>query len=151
MNRGGAAAPRRGYSVEDELRTRRFGRRPGAPPRRRYAALVFYTGGALLSVATRNPGLFARCDACPVKDDGRPAVGWVWNDQARTYKPPGARYCCWANAVFYDFDHTCPWTGTAIARDNMTSFRHFVASVNVLSYATAAVFVIGVVGFAPRD
>ena len=101
--------------------------------------------GALASTALRDPGLLRRAERAP--DDG-PA--WHWNDQAKTYKPPGARYCTWCDAVFRDFDHTCPWTGTAIARGNLTSFHCFVGAVQVLFYATIAIFILGALGVFPN-
>ena len=110
-----------------------------------YGAVIAATALALISVSTRNPGLLRRRDAAPEGD-----VNWVWNDQAATYKPPGAIYCSWCDAVLLDFDHTCPWTGTGIARGNMTSFKAFVVCVQVLIYATIAIFVLGAIGVFPR-
>ena len=37
-------------------------------------------------------------------------------------------------ALVYDYDHVCPWTGTAIGKGNMIPFKIFVFSVNVLCY-----------------
>ena len=74
---------------------------------------------------------------------------WI-STQARTYKPPGARYCDWCNAVFYEFDHTCPWTGTAIARNNMRSFRSFVALVQLELWCTIAVVILWFSELVPR-
>ena len=110
-----------------------------------YAAAIAFGAAALASTALRNPGLLRRRDAAP--DEG---PTWHWNDQAKTYKPPGARYCTWCDAVFLDFDHTCPWTGTAIARGNLTSFHCFVGAVQVLFYSTIAIFILGALGIFPR-
>lgn len=101
-----------------------------------YAAVVLATATALYSTALRDPGLHERTSVA--QDDT-----WTWNDQARTFKPPGARYCPWCDAVFLNFDHTCPWTGTAIAKNNLRSFRVFVCLLQLLAYYTAAVFVLG--------
>ena len=72
-----------------------------------YAANVAIVFGALLSTALRDPGLLQRRPTAPAPD-------WNWNDQAQTFKPPGARYCPWCDVVITHFDHTCPWTGTGI-------------------------------------
>ena len=110
-----------------------------------YACIVAFTFAALLSTATRNPGMLPRFDAVP-----ECAMAWTWNDQAKTYKPPGSRYCNWCDATFLDFDHTCPWTGTAIAKGNMGSFKCFVGSIQLLFYATIVIFVLGALGELPR-
>ena len=34
--------------------------------------------------------------------------------------------------TWQDFDHTCPWTGTAIGRGNMRPFTAFVSSCGAL-------------------
>ena len=82
------------------------------------------------------------------KDAGAGGTTWTWNDQARTFKPPGARYCPIADAVFEDFDHTCPWTGTAIAKGNIGSFRFFIVALQFLFYSTIAVLVLAFTGVA---
>ena len=115
-----------------------------------YGVIVLWTACALASVSLRNPGLVERRDSIPMRENGKPELAWVWNDQARTYKPPGARYCDWCNAVFYEFDHTCPWTGTAIARNNMRSFRSFVALVQLELWCTIAVVILWFSELVPR-
>jgi len=40
-----------------------------------------------------------------------------------------------------DFDHVCPWTGTAIGRNNMLPFRIFVFSINVLCYLSVGLVI----------
>ena len=115
-----------------------------------YGVIVLWTACALASVSLRNPGLVERRDSIPCRENGKPELAWVWNDQARTYKPPGARYCDWCNAVFYEFDHTCPWTGTAIARNNMRSFRSFVALVQLELWCTIAVVILWFSELVPR-
>jgi hypothetical protein len=74
---------------------------------------------ALSMVACRNPGIMRRFDSQP--DDE-----WRWNDQARTFRPKGAKYDPECAVVVESFDHTCPWTGTAIGKGNITAFRCFV-------------------------
>jgi hypothetical protein len=54
---------------------------------------------------------------------------WRWSDQANTYRPSGAQYDDECKVVCREFDHVCPWTGTAIAEDNMTAFKCFVSGI----------------------
>lgn len=87
------------------------------------------TGGliyALFSVSCRDPGIMRRHEIRPVDGDQ-----WRWNDQAQTYRPRGAVYDPDCAVVVEDFDHTCPWTGTAIGKKNMPPFQAFVALVFV--------------------
>ncbi|KAJ1448696.1 hypothetical protein M885DRAFT_538269 [Pelagophyceae sp. CCMP2097] len=109
-----------------------------------YAACVGLELAALLSTGCRDPGLVRRALTAP-------HPSWTWNDQARTFKPPGARYCSWCECCFVDFDHTCPWTGTAIAGGNIKSFKTFLFLLQVVLYYTVAVFVMGILGFATRQ
>lgn len=74
---------------------------------------------ALSLVACRNPGIMRRFDSQQDEE-------WRWNDQARTYRPKGAKYDPECAVVVEGFDHTCPWTGTAIGKQNMMAFRCFV-------------------------
>lgn len=109
-----------------------------------YAALVAFVAIALLATALRDPGILLRHASAPDET-------WTWNDQARTFKPPNARYCPWCDCVLESFDHTCPWTGTAIAKNNIASFRCFVGFIQLLAYYTAAVFLIGALHVADRN
>ena len=61
-------------------------------------------------------------------DDGE----WIWNDQALTFRPRKAKYDSTCACVFEKYDHTCPWTGTAIAKNNIVPFRIFVMLVVVM-------------------
>lgn len=44
-------------------------------------------------------------------------------------------------ALIYDFDHLCPWTGTAIGKGNMKAFKFFVLGVNILCYLSIGLVV----------
>ena len=55
---------------------------------------------ALLMVACRDPGVLYRHKSLP---DG--AEDWRWNDQARTYRPPKARFDPECQVVVDGFDH----------------------------------------------
>jgi hypothetical protein len=56
---------------------------------------------SLVMVACRNPGIMYRQT---VKPEG--VEGWRWNDQARTWRPPKARYDPECAVVVDGFDHT---------------------------------------------
>lgn len=77
---------------------------------------------SLLMVSCRNPGILYRYHQPPPG-----AENWRWNDQARTYRPPKARFDPECQAIINGFDHTCPWTGTVrfsnFSRDNMEKER----------------------------
>ena len=74
---------------------------------------------ALSLVACRDPGIFYRYREPP--DDT-----WLWSDQAETWRPAHAKYDGDCAVIVDEFDHVCPWTGTAIGRKNMLAFRVFV-------------------------
>jgi len=82
---------------------------------------------SLLLTGCRNPGIFKRHRTIPA--DAPDADTWRWNDQARTFRPEHARYDTDTKCVIDHFDHTCPWTGTAIGGGNIRSFYVFVSSV----------------------
>eukprot|EP00559_Dactyliosolen_fragilissimus_P001850 CAMPEP_0184865598 /NCGR_PEP_ID=MMETSP0580-20130426/18603_1 /TAXON_ID=1118495 /ORGANISM="Dactyliosolen fragilissimus" /LENGTH=466 /DNA_ID=CAMNT_0027364871 /DNA_START=27 /DNA_END=1427 /DNA_ORIENTATION=- len=99
---------------------------------------------SLFSVSCRDPGILLRhhnpppspptssCihDSSSYKQQQQYSRGtWRWNDKAQTYKPPGAFYDTDCAVVIEDFDHTCPWTGTAIGKKNMPAFQAFIALV----------------------
>lgn len=88
------------------------------------------TGGLFLSlfmVSCRDPGILYRHAEPPTGDE----EDWRWNDQALTYRPVGAKYDPDCAVVIEQFDHTCPWTGTAIGKRNMLWFRVFVLFVGI--------------------
>jgi hypothetical protein len=106
-----------------------------------YGSTVGFVLVALCCVSCRDPGLMER-----VVDEEAGEGGWFWNEQVGSFRPPGALYCRECGVLIQDFDHTCPWTGTAIGRNNMFAFKTFVVSVNVLCY-----FSIGLVIWALLD
>jgi len=54
---------------------------------------------------------------------------WRWTDRAHSYRPRNSYYDADTAVVVEEFDHTCPWTGTAIGKKNMRAFQCFVALV----------------------
>jgi DHHC palmitoyltransferase len=81
---------------------------------------------SLLMVGCQDPGILYRHNVPPNSSE---ATEWQWNDQALTYRPLHAKYDSECAVVIEQFDHTCPWTGTAIGKKNMFWFRIFVAFV----------------------
>mmetsp|Transcript_21876 Transcript_21876/g.62345 ORF Transcript_21876/g.62345 Transcript_21876/m.62345 type:complete len:187 (-) Transcript_21876:277-837(-) len=65
------------------------------------------------------------------RPEGEEGQDWRWNDQAQTYRPKEARYDPECGVVVEGFDHTCPWTGTAIGSRNMFWFRIFTGMVPI--------------------
>lgn len=94
-----------------------------------YLPVIAITLISLFGVSCRDPGLLQR-----VTDEEAGQVGWVWNEQVGSFRPPDALYCRECKAVIQDFDHLCPWTGTGIGKGNMGCFKSFVLSVNILCY-----------------
>jgi len=61
----------------------------------------------------------------------KPKSNWRWNDQARTFRPPGAVYDEDLGLIVVGFDHVCPWTGTGIGEKNICAFHTFVTTLCV--------------------
>ncbi|OEU18747.1 hypothetical protein FRACYDRAFT_274878 [Fragilariopsis cylindrus CCMP1102] len=83
---------------------------------------------ALAMTAFRDPGIQRRCSDPPPDQEGNQ---WRWNDRALSYRPRGAWYDPDTGVIVEGFDHTCPWTGTAIGKKNMLAFQCFVTLVFV--------------------
>mmetsp|Transcript_11503 Transcript_11503/g.23735 ORF Transcript_11503/g.23735 Transcript_11503/m.23735 type:complete len:321 (-) Transcript_11503:182-1144(-) len=83
---------------------------------------------ALAMTAFRDPGILPRHSNPP---PGQDESLWRWNERALTYRPRGAWYDTDTAVVVEGFDHTCPWTGTAIGKKNMCAFQCFVTLVFV--------------------
>lgn len=83
---------------------------------------------ALSLTACRDPGILRRHNEAPPGEEGS---SWRWNDRALSYRPRGAWYDSDTGVIVDGFDHTCPWTGTAIGKKNMLAFQCFVSLVFV--------------------
>jgi len=81
---------------------------------------------SLSCVSCRDPGILIRH-----KDPPNVEEGWLWNDQALTFRPRKAKYDKECGVVIDELDHVCPWTGTAIGKNNMPAFKCFVPLVIV--------------------
>mmetsp|Transcript_14284 Transcript_14284/g.16197 ORF Transcript_14284/g.16197 Transcript_14284/m.16197 type:complete len:246 (+) Transcript_14284:188-925(+) len=89
---------------------------------------------SLFCVSCRDPGLIER-----VTDEEAANSNYVWNEQVGSYRPPNAMYCRECQSLIMDYDHLCPWTGTAIGGNNMCAFKTFVVSVNLLCYGSIGI------------
>lgn len=96
-----------------------------------YYPMIAITLISLFFTSCRNPGLAER-----VTDEEAGRSGWFWNEQVGSFRPPGTMYCRECKVLIEGYDHLCPWTGTGIGRGNMTAFKFFVTSVNLLCYGT---------------
>lgn len=85
---------------------------------------------SLSMISCRNPGILLRHSQIP--SNIQTPEDWRWNDQARTYRPSKAKFDTECQVVIEGFDHTCPWTGTAIGSKNMFWFKTFVSLVCVM-------------------
>ena len=94
---------------------------------------------SLCMISCRNPGILYRHSEIPADADEE----WKWNDQARTYRPPSARFDSECQVVIKGFDHTCPWTGTAIGSENMFWFKIFVCMVPIMIVYTVCLAAFG--------
>eukprot|EP00536_Pseudo-nitzschia_multiseries_P013897 jgi/Psemu1/261799/estExt_Genewise1Plus.C_6290021 len=83
---------------------------------------------SLCMISCRNPGILYRHSQIPANTEEE----WRWNDQAMTYRPASSRFDSDCQVVVEGFDHTCPWTGTAIGSANMFWFRIFVTMVVIM-------------------
>jgi hypothetical protein len=126
-------------------------------------ALAGITLMALALVACRDPGILphygeepresvaareAAAAAAAARGNGRyrPSRGdqWVYNDQMAAWRPRGAVYDHDVNACVLGFDHVCPFTGTAIGRNNLCAFYVFTGGVQVLIWFAIGVGFYGV-------
>lgn len=86
------------------------------------------TVGLIVSLgctACSDPGILYRIDEPPPQEESL----YRWSDQTQTYRPRTAIYDTDTGVVVRGFDHTCPWTGTAIGENNMLPFQTFVCLV----------------------
>ena len=78
----------------------------------------------LAMTSLSDPGIVRR-HAEPLEED------WIWSDQALTYRSPKAKYDPLCAVMIDEYDHVCPWVGTAVGAGNMRWFTKFVTMVGV--------------------
>mmetsp|Transcript_32229 Transcript_32229/g.41423 ORF Transcript_32229/g.41423 Transcript_32229/m.41423 type:complete len:361 (+) Transcript_32229:271-1353(+) len=102
-----------------------------------FIALTLLSLLALASVACRNPGLIPHYHDEPEESMSspvgvRPNRKWIFNDMTSSWRPRGAVYDRDVNAIIAEFDHVCPFTGTAIGGNNIYCFYWFVGMIQIL-------------------
>lgn len=90
-------------------------------------SILAFNVTALAFTACNNPGVLKRQTEPP--ENGQ---RWRFHTGAGAYQPPGSRYCDECQVFVRDYDHFCPWTGTAIAGNNLPFFYCFVGSLNLV-------------------
>ena len=88
-----------------------------------WALVTFVMFYSLLRTSCGDPGVLYRHSRIPT---GAAEDAWFWNDQAQSYRPRGAKFDSETQTIVEQYDHTCPWVGTAIGRRNMPSFQRFL-------------------------
>lgn len=96
-----------------------------------WSSFTFGLCFSLFSVAFRDPGILPKYKEIPnAADEGGDTrskkTSWRWIDSAQSYAPRGASYDPDCAVIVEEFDHTCPWTGTAIGKNNMLAFQCFI-------------------------
>jgi len=89
---------------------------------------------ALFFTACKDPGIVPRMSSVPPATQEQ----FRWDDRALTYRARGAQYDHDCQVVVEEFDHVCPWTGTAIGKKNMPAFQAFLCTL----FATLALDVV---------
>ena len=109
-----------------------------------YCTLWLGTLLFLLATSLTDPGILPRIrEQAEPGGSARASRNWVFSDQAQTYRPPGAVFDSATNLVIDGFDHTCPWTGTAIGKRNLSFFYCFVTGSQVLLYFSIFIVCLG--------
>mmetsp|Transcript_22972 Transcript_22972/g.65093 ORF Transcript_22972/g.65093 Transcript_22972/m.65093 type:complete len:302 (-) Transcript_22972:1011-1916(-) len=78
---------------------------------------------ALAMTAFKDPGILPRHLEPPGGQQ------WNWSEKAYSFRPRGAYFDPDTGVIVEGFDHTCPWTGTAIGKKNMPAFQMFVGLI----------------------
>lgn len=61
---------------------------------------------------------------------------WYYDERLETHRQGNWRYDRESQTVIKDIDHFCPWTGTIIAKNNMTRFQAFVVIQWIFCWVT---------------
>ena len=105
-----------------------------------YAALVAWTLGWLALTSTSDPGIAVR-----VREQPPDRKQWIYSDQTASWRHVDTKYAIECGALVEGFDHVCPWTGTAIGRQNMPYYWRFVLSAASLLVVTLGLVIAFVV------
>jgi len=95
-----------------------------------FCSMALFTLGSLWKTATTDPGLVLRRAENPADEgNARDKKKWAWDDRTKSWRSITARYAADCNVLVDEYDHTCPWTGTAIGRGNIFYFYMFTGSL----------------------
>lgn len=103
-----------------------------------YISFVTGTLVSLFLTGCSNPGLVER-----ITEENKDAEmgDWRWNGELSSFQPPHSAYCEKCKVLIEEYEHECPWTGTAIGKGNALAFYMFLSFVNVWFYFTIALIV----------
>jgi len=85
-------------------------------------ALAFLALAALAATALADPGVFPRYFT-------RARPDWTYSEYAHAFRPPGTIFCQECQILVEDYNHFCPWSGTAIGKGNERYFTAYLAAV----------------------
>ena len=85
-------------------------------------ALAVLALAALAATALADPGVFPRYFT-------RARPDWTYSEYAHAFRPPGTIFCQECQVLVEDYNHFCPWSGTAIGRGNERYFTAYLAAV----------------------
>ena len=77
---------------------------------------------SLALAASSDPGIFPRYYR-------RLEPHWTYSDYSQSYRPPGTVFCQELQLLIEDYNHFCPWIGTAVGKGNETYFHLFITSL----------------------
>ena len=77
---------------------------------------------ALAATALADPGVFPRYFT-------RARPDWTYSEYAHAFRPPGTIFCQECQILVEDYNHFCPWSGTAIGKGNERYFTAYLAAV----------------------
>jgi hypothetical protein len=89
-----------------------------------WSCMTFGLCFSLFNVAFRDPGILPKYKHVPLNETRKSS--WRWINSAQSYAPRYAYYDDDCAVIVEEFDHTCPWTGTAIGKKNMLAFQFFI-------------------------
>ncbi len=90
---------------------------------------------AYLCTACRNPGIQRLYEK-------KMGENWTYNDQAQSYRKPGAIYDIESQVIISQIDHFCPWIGTTVAEGNIMAFHVFLFSICLLLVALCTLVIL---------
>ena len=107
-----------------------------------FAVAALLTLLFLWKTATTDPGLVVRYSKEPPESTEQ-AHRWAWDDRTQSWRVLSARYAEDCRVLVDGYDHTCPWTGTAIGAGNIRWFYLFTFALIPLSVFLVICLIVG--------